>query len=177
MPTKPNKAGQQQPYIAESGEYTNQTDNVKSKLGYQNEQVKQETETPKELISKLNDTSYQGKDYSKAPTTNIKTNEMYETAIKLINKSPKVAIDEEEELKQLESVKNNPDGEITIYRATIGDTINDNDWVFLSRTKAERWTRTPFGTPKPNVKVLEKKVKAKDVEWTGKNLEFVYFER
>ena len=61
-----------------------------------------------------------------------------------------------------------------IYRATVGNSINQNDWVFLSKAQAERWTKTPLGRPKPGVKVIESTVKASEVDWTGKNLEFVY---
>ena len=33
-----------------------------------------------------------------------------------------------------------------------------------------------MGTPKPGFKVVEMEVDAKNVEWTGKNLEFAYRE-
>ena len=69
MPTKPNKAGQQQPYVPAghgdvSGEYGEHgtgsnkhwvsPDDVKRQLGYKEEQPKKESETPKELSDKLN---------------------------------------------------------------------------------------------------------------------------
>ena len=69
MPTKRNKAGQQQPYVPEghgdaSGEYaehgtgSNQhyasPDDVKRQLGYTPKEVKPETKTPKDLVEKLN---------------------------------------------------------------------------------------------------------------------------
>lgn len=79
----------------------------------------------------------------------------------------------QEAVSQIEQIKDGTSN-VKIYRATIGDSINQNDWVFLSRQQAERWTKTTFGTPKPGVKVIEATVKAKDVDWTGKNLEFVY---
>lgn len=78
-----------------------------------------------------------------------------------------------EAITQINSLKDR-NSDVKIYRATIGDSINKNDWVFLSRAQAERWTKTPLGRPKPGVKVIESTVKAKDVDWTGKNLEFVY---
>ena len=78
-----------------------------------------------------------------------------------------------EAITQINSLKDR-NSDVKIYRATIGDSINKNDWVFLSRAQAERWTKTPLGRPKPGVKVIESTVKAKDVDWAGKNLEFVY---
>ena len=79
----------------------------------------------------------------------------------------------QEVISQIEQIKDKTSN-VKIYRATIGDSINQNDWVFLARQQAERWTKAAFGTPKPGVKVIEATVKAKDVDWTGKNLEFVY---
>lgn len=78
-----------------------------------------------------------------------------------------------ETLLQINNVTNQ-NSDVKIYRATIGNSINPSDWIFLSKAQAEKWTKTPFGTPKPGVKVIESTVKAKNVDWTGKNLEFVY---
>lgn len=64
---------------------------------------------------------------------------------------------------------------ITIYRGTPGDAINNSDWVFMSLEQAENWCRSRFsGAVKPGYHVVTARVKAKDVGWTGKNLEFVY---
>ena len=79
-----------------------------------------------------------------------------------------------ETLDQLIQVKNKPNAEIKIYRASPSDSINSGDWVYLSKAQAEKWTKTHFGTTKPGYKVTEKTVKASDVDWTGKNLDFVY---
>lgn len=65
-----------------------------------------------------------------------------------------------------------PNLEITVYRGTVGNKINSGDWVFLTREEAERYTKTKLGTPIPGAKVISKKTKAKNVYWTGKNLEF-----
>ena len=121
----------------------------------------------------LVDTSYQGKQYNTASGRGVTVNDMYK---RLDSLSASVVNDPnvKETITQINKVKNNPDATITMYRATIGNSINKNDWVFLSKAQAEKWTKTPFGTPKPNVKVLEQKVKAKQVDWTGKNLEFVF---
>ena len=77
-------------------------------------------------------------------------------------------------IEALKQVEGNPDAKIKIYRATPGETINDGDWVFIDKQHAEGWTKTPMGTPKPGFKVVEMEVDAKNVEWTGKNLEFAY---
>lgn len=67
-----------------------------------------------------------------------------------------------------------PDSTVTIYRATPGGQINKGDWIFLSFEYADRWTRTAFGRSKPGFKVIQGQVKARDIDWTGKNLEFIY---
>lgn len=79
-----------------------------------------------------------------------------------------------EAIQQLKDANKNPEKEIKIYRASPSDEINSGDWVYLSREQAERWTKTHFGKPKPGYTVTEKTVKACDVDWTGKNLDFVY---
>ena len=116
------------------------------------------------------DTSYQGKKFSKASGTGNTVDMMVN---KLSNVTPEVLQDNQEAVAQIQKVANNPNAKIKIYRATIGDTINSGDWVFLDKSRADRWTKTHFGTPKPGVKVITKTVKAKDVDWTGKNLEFM----
>lgn len=90
------------------------------------------------------------------------------------NSKNSLKTNETEAYNQIINAKNNPNAEITIYRATPGKSINKGDWVFLSKSSAERWTKTTFGTPKKGFKVLSKKVKASDVGWTGKNIEFAY---
>ncbi|MCD7881085.1 MAG: hypothetical protein LUG47_05385 [Clostridiales bacterium] len=78
-----------------------------------------------------------------------------------------------EAISQIENLSGK-NAKVTIYRATPGDKINSGDWIFLSKAQAERWTKTPMGRTKPGFKVLERTVKASNVDWTGKNLEFVY---
>ena len=79
-----------------------------------------------------------------------------------------------EGIETLKEIEGNPNAKITVYRATPGDNINDGDWVFIDRQHAENWTKTPFGSPKPGFKVVEMETEAKNVEWTGKNLEFAF---
>lgn len=69
----------------------------------------------------------------------------------------------QEAISQIEQVKDGLSN-VKIYRATVGDSINQNDWIFLSRQQAERWTKTALGRPKPGVKVIEAIVKARDVD-------------
>ena len=116
------------------------------------------------------DTSYQGKKFSKASGTGNTVDMMVD---KLSNLAPKVLQANQEAVAQIQKVANNPNAKIKIYRATIGNTINSGDWVFLDKSQADKWTKTPLGRPKPGVKVLTQTVKAKDVDWTGKNLEFM----
>ena len=116
------------------------------------------------------DTSYQGKQFAKASGTGNTVDMMVD---KLSNLAPKVLQANQEAVAQIQKVANNPNAKIKIYRATIGNTINSGDWVFLDKSQADKWTKTPLGRPKPGVKVLTQTVKAKDVDWTGKNLEFM----
>lgn len=116
------------------------------------------------------DTSYQGKQFAKASGTGNTVDMMVD---KLSNLAPKVLQANPESVAQIQKVANNPNAKIKIYRATIGNTINSGDWVFLDKSQADKWTKTPLGRPKPGVKVLTQTVKAKDVDWTGKNLEFM----
>ena len=116
------------------------------------------------------DTSYQGKQFAKASGTGNTVDMMVD---KLSNLAPKVLQANPESVAQIQKVANNPNAKIKIYRATIGNTINSGDWVFLDKSQADKWTKTPLGRPKPGVKVITQTVKAKDVDWTGKNLEFM----
>ena len=78
-----------------------------------------------------------------------------------------------ESFNALKKVRNNPEGEITIYRATIGDTINEGDWVTPSKTYAEWHNESQFNG---EANILELKVKAKDIRFAGDDLnEFGYF--
>ena len=78
-----------------------------------------------------------------------------------------------ESLNALKKVRNNPDAELTIYRATIGNKINPGDWVTPSKAYAEYHNSSQFDG-KGNV--LEMKVKAKDIQFAGDDInEFGYF--
>jgi hypothetical protein len=116
--------------------------------------------------------SYQGKQYAKAQSSGVNVSQMRQ---RLDSLPSKVVNDTkaQETITQINSLTGQND-KVKIYRATIGDSINKNDWIFLSRAQAEKLTKTALGTKKSGVKVLERTVKAKDVDWTGKNLEFVY---
>ncbi len=78
-----------------------------------------------------------------------------------------------ESYEVLNRVRNNPDAEVTIYRATPGNEINSGDWITLSKSYAkEHLERSLDG--KGNI--LQKKVKAKDIQWAGDDInEFGYF--
>lgn len=78
-----------------------------------------------------------------------------------------------ETLNALKKVRNNPEAEITIYRATPGNKINVGDWVTPSKSYAEYHNNTQFNG-KGNI--LEMKVKAKDILFAGDDInEFGYF--
>lgn len=78
-----------------------------------------------------------------------------------------------ESFKVLKQIKNNPNAEITIYRATTGNKINKGDWVTLSKKYAEYHNNSQFNG-KGNI--IELKVKAKDVQYAGDDInEFGYY--
>ena len=78
-----------------------------------------------------------------------------------------------ESMSILKKVKGNPDAEIIIYRATPGDKINRGDWITLSKTYAE-WHNQSQLDGKGHI--LKMKVKAKDVQFAGDDInEFGYF--
>lgn len=73
----------------------------------------------------------------------------------------------------LKKIKGKPNADITIYRATTGNKINNGDWVTLSKKYAEHHNNSQFNG-KGNI--LELKVKAKDIQWAGDDInEFGYF--
>lgn len=78
-----------------------------------------------------------------------------------------------ESFKVLKQIKNNSNAEITIYRATTGNKINKGDWVTLSKKYAEYHNNSQF---KGEGNIIELKVKAKDVQYAGDDInEFGYF--
>lgn len=121
--------------------------------------------------------NYQGTNLGsgKPKETGINVSNAYNKVSEMLDKYDTIYNESmEEALDQIKKAKDNPDSEIKIYRASPSDKINNGDWVYLSQKQAERWTKTHFGRPKPNYSVTEMTVKAKDVEWSGKNLDFVY---
>lgn len=81
-----------------------------------------------------------------------------------------------ESLAALKGIKDNPDAEVTIYRAVPKGVknINEGDWVSLSKTYAKEHGMHETDAKK-DMPVISKKVKAKDIGWDGNDLnEFVY---
>jgi len=79
--------------------------------------------------------------------------------------SPKM---DKESIEVINKVKNNPDAEVTIYRAIPKDVdagINSKDWVTISKEYAKTHGENVLNG---NYKIVEKKVKAKDL-WTDGN--------
>lgn len=138
------------------------------------EKYMQASERVLEGAQKKPDLSYQGTNgvSDKARYTEITADKVDLSGVSKNALEDKLAT---EAIEQINKVANNPKAKVTIYRATIGDTINEGDWVFLSEANAERWTKTPMGRPKPNVKVVKMVVDADDIQFQKKNLEFGYF--
>ena len=78
-----------------------------------------------------------------------------------------------ESMAVLRKIRGNPNAEITIYRATPGNKINSGDWITLSKSYAEWHNQSQFDG---KANILQKKVKAKDVQFAGDDInEFGYF--
>lgn len=78
-----------------------------------------------------------------------------------------------ESLNVLKKIRNNPEAELTIYRATIGNKINSGDWVTPSKSYAEYHNNSQFDG-KGNI--IGMKVKAKDIQFAGDDInEWGYF--
>ena len=172
----------------ENGTTTERNDIVPNKIQTYNdrpsssatsEQSIKELEEPSSFSMQDNkDLSYQGNNRAsgKAYGKNITVDKMTTEVEKIKEKYSKVIDSKDNEaIAQINKVKDNPDAEITIYRGSPNGEINVGDWVFLTRERAQDYTRTKITkTPIPGYSVGELKVKARDVDWTGKNLEFVY---
>lgn len=74
----------------------------------------------------------------------------------------------------LQRIQDDPDAMVTIYKATSSGSINHGDWVFLDKKHADRWTKTTAGATKKGFHVVQKVVHADELEWTKRNLEFLF---
>jgi hypothetical protein len=87
----------------------------------------------------------------------------------------------QESFQIINKVRNKPDEEVTIYRAVPNDDkikdINEGDFVTLSKKYAELHGAGGYGRDgKDAGKILEKKVKVKDIYWDQNDVnEFGYF--
>jgi len=87
----------------------------------------------------------------------------------------------QESFQIINKVKNKPDEEITIYRAVPNNDkikdINKGDFVTLSKKYAELHAASGYGEYGNDIgKILEKKVKVKDIYWDQNDVnEFGYF--
>lgn len=123
------------------------------------------------------DLSYQGSTSDIARGTGKTADVVAEEIDKWVREGKNSVLLEEskEAIVQLNKVRGNPNAMITIYRATPGDSINKGDWVFLDKHKADRWSKSLFSNQlKPGYKVITMQVRANQIDWTGKNLEFMY---
>lgn len=86
---------------------------------------------------------------------------------------------DQESLRVIQSVRGDPDAEVTIYRGVPKDVdvINSGDWVTLSRRYAQDHAEYGYGADGDQAgKVISQKVKVKDIFSGGNDLnEFGYF--
>lgn len=78
-----------------------------------------------------------------------------------------------ESFEVIKEIKGKPNAEITIYRATTSNEINDGDWITLSKTYAQIHNKSNLDN-KGNI--VSMKVKASEIRFAGDDLnEFGYF--
>lgn len=118
------------------------------------------------------DLNYQGTNgvSGKATTSGVTLDNMVDRIDRLAPNN----LANQEAITVLQKAAKNPNAEVTVYRAAPGGKVNKGDWVFLTKAEADRFTKTPLGSSKPGVEVISQKAKASDIDWAGKNLEFVY---
>ncbi len=88
-----------------------------------------------------------------------------------------------ESIGVLKQIKNKPEAEVTIYRASPTEEFNYGDWITLSKKYAEghKASNAPVANDLgfdmgKDLNVYSTKVKAKDIKWAGDDVnEFGYF--
>ena len=76
-------------------------------------------------------------------------------------------------VEAVSKVRGDPNAKIKIYRATVGDSINDGDWVTLSKKYAETHNAHSL---EGKGRILEMEVSAKDIQFAGDDIrEWGYF--
>lgn len=76
----------------------------------------------------------------------------------------------QESYNAIKQIQGKPNAEIIVYRASPVNELNNGDWISLSKEYAT------MEAQKENVQVNEFKVKAKDIQWAGDDInEFGYF--
>jgi hypothetical protein len=80
------------------------------------------------------------------------------------------AVADAESVAAIKKIRNNPDAEVTIYRAGPKNEFNDGDWISLSKKYAQGEAKAE------SVPVHSKTVKASEIGWPGDSInEFGYF--
>ncbi len=76
----------------------------------------------------------------------------------------------QESIRAILKIKGKPNAEVTVYRASPKNELNNGDWISLSKKYADGESKTE------GVKVYSFKVKAKDIQFAGDDInEFGYF--
>lgn len=157
--------------------YTNVEDYLKAEE-LKKEQAKLEYEKiPKNKITNVNEDSNIDYRMQHKPTKNGVGYDITSTDSigKDIYTNPENYVDmslkhNQESYKALVDIRDNPNAEVNIYRASPKNELNEGDWITLSKTYAE------MESQKENVPVNEFKVKAKDIQFAGDDInEFGYF--
>lgn len=80
-----------------------------------------------------------------------------------------------ESASAIRKIRGNPNAKVTMYRATVGDTIYPNDWVTLSPEYAKQHLANAL-RDQPDAKIIKQTVAARDLRWPGDDInEFGYY--
>lgn len=80
-----------------------------------------------------------------------------------------------ESASAIQKIRGNPNAKVTMYRATVGDTIYPNDWVTLSPEYAKQHLANAL-RDQPDAKIIKQTVAARDLRWPGDDInEFGYY--
>ena len=81
-----------------------------------------------------------------------------------------VFLETQEQMKYIEGIQGEPEADITVYRSSPKNELNDGDWVSLSKDYAKISGQHPTDEAK-DMPVFEHKIKVKDLKWDGNSLE------
>lgn len=142
----------------------------KAKQEYQEKELKKQKEIVEEDYRLSHRPTETGANASNISSTGSIPSDVYEHPEWYFSMSEKSY---QESFNVLKKVRNNPEAEVKIYRASTKNELNEGDWITLSKTYAEEHNERSLDS---KGKVYEYTVKAKDIQFAGDDInEFGYF--